>query len=118
MKYLVEMKLANSSRPASPQEGITFMEQFILPTLELCQKLEAERKILAGGATSGPVALSVIENPESVQELDDIVMDLPVWPRMETTVTALSSFEGRMAAVRARLDHLKAQTHNDAGRSV
>ncbi|HMD15632.1 MAG TPA: muconolactone Delta-isomerase family protein [Terriglobales bacterium] len=115
MKYLVQMKLADSSRPASPQEGITFMEQFILPTLELCQKLEAELKILAGGATSGSVALSLIVSAESVQELDDMIMALPVWPRMETTVTALTSFEGRMAAVRARLDHLKAQTQNDAG---
>jgi hypothetical protein len=86
MKYLVQMKLANPSRPATPQEGIIFMEQFILPTLELCKRLEAERKILAGGPASGAVALSLIVSAESSQELDDLIMGLPVWPRMETTL--------------------------------
>jgi muconolactone delta-isomerase len=116
MKYLVQMKLANPSRPATPQEGIIFMEQFILPTLELCKRLEAERKILAGGPASGAVALSLIVSAESSQELDVLIMGLPVWPRMETTVTPLTTFEGRMVSVRARLDHLKDQS--DAERSV
>lgn len=118
MKYLVQMRLANASRPATPQEGITFMEQFIIPTLVLCKKLEAEHRIVAGGATSGSVALSLIVSAESIQELDDLIMGLPVWPRMETTATALTSFDGRIAAVRARLDHFKAQPQKDAGISV
>ena len=118
MKYLVQMKLANPSRPATPQEGIVFIEQFILPTLELCKKLEAERKILAGGPMSGAVALSLIISAESVQELDDLITGLPVWPRMETTVTPLTSFDGRMQSVRARLEPLKAQMQNGAEASA
>jgi len=39
MNYLVQLKLAN--RPANPQEGVAFIEQFILPTLAQCKKLEA-----------------------------------------------------------------------------
>jgi muconolactone delta-isomerase len=112
MNYLVQMRLANSSRPATPQEGIAFIEQFILPTLELCKELEAERKILAGGPMSGAVALSLIISAESIQELDDLITGLPMWPRMETTVTPLTSFDGRMRSVRARLEQLKAQTQN------
>lgn len=114
MKYLVQMKLASSSRPATPQEGIAFIEQIILPTLELCKKLEAEKRIIAGGPVSGSVALSLVVNADSAQEVDDIVTSLPVWPRMETTVTPLNSFEGRMQAVRVRLDELKRQIHNTA----
>jgi len=115
MNYLVHMKLANAGRPGTPQEGIAFIEQFILPTLELCKKLGAEKKILAGGPISGTVALSLIVNAESIQELDDLITSLPVWPRMETTVTPLTSFDGRMLVVRARLEQLKAQLRNDAG---
>lgn len=113
MNYLVQMKLANSSRPATPREGTVFIEQFILPTLELCKRLEAERKILAGGPMSGAVALSLIISAESVQELDDLITGIPAWPRMETTVTPLTSFDGRMQSVRARLEQLKAQMQND-----
>jgi hypothetical protein len=32
MQYLVQMRLASSSRATTPQEGIAFIEQFIFPT--------------------------------------------------------------------------------------
>src|ERR1700691_3458712 len=83
MLYLDQLKLV--SRPDTPQEGIVFIEQFILPTLELCKRLEAEKKIVAGGPLSGAVALSLIVNAESAQELDDLITSLPVLPRMEVT---------------------------------
>ena len=105
MNYLVQLKLA--SRPDTPQEGIVFIEQFILPTLELCKRFEAEKKIIAGGPLSGAIALSLFVSAESVQELDDLITSLPVWPRMETTVTPLTTFDFRMQAVRARLEQLK-----------
>src|SRR5580693_5110088 len=105
MHYLAQLKLV--SRPKSLQEGIVFIEQFILPTLELCKRLEAEKKIVAGGPLSGAVALSLIVNVESVQELDELIASLPVWPRMETTVTPLSTFDVRIQAVRSRLEQLR-----------
>jgi muconolactone delta-isomerase len=114
MNYLVQMKLANSSRPTTSQEGIAFIEQFILPTLELCKKLEAAGTILAGGPASGAVALALIVSAGSPQELDDPITGLPVWPRMETTVTPLNSFDGRMQSLCARLEQIKAQTQAGA----
>jgi hypothetical protein len=80
---------------------------FILPTLELCKRLEAEKQIVAGGPLSGAVALSLIVSAESAQELDDLPTSLPVWPRMETTVAPLSTFDERTQAVRARLEQLR-----------
>jgi len=107
MNYLVQMKLA--ARPATPQEGIVFIEQSILPTLELCKKLEAEKKIVAGGPVSGAIALALMVSAESTQEVDDLLTSLPAWPRMETTVTPLTTFGGRIPTVRTRLEQLKAQ---------
>ena len=105
MNYLVQLKLA--SRPETPQEGSVFIEQFILPTLEMCKRLEAEKKIVAGGPLSGAIALALIVNAKSAEELDGVITSLPVWPRMETTVTPLSTFDVRMQAVRARLEDLR-----------
>jgi muconolactone delta-isomerase len=107
MNYLVQLKLAN--RPATQQEGAVFIEQFILPTLQQCKKLEAERKIVAGGPLSGAIALSLIVSAESAQELDKVVTSLPVWPLMETTITPLSTFDVRMQMVRDRRQELKSQ---------
>jgi muconolactone delta-isomerase len=107
MNYLVQLKLA--SRPDTPQEGIVFIEQFILPTLELCKRLEADKRIVAGGPLGGAIALALIVSAESAEQLDDLITSLPVWPRMETTVTPLSTFDVRMQAVRARIEQLKTQ---------
>jgi len=107
MNFLVQLKLAG--RPANPQEGIVFMEQMVLPTLELCRTLEAERKIVAGGPSNGAIALSLIVSAESGQELDGLISSLPIWPLMETTVTPLSTFDVRAQAVRVRLEKAKAQ---------
>lgn len=105
MNYLVQMELAH--RPTNSQEGVAFIEQSILPTLELCRKLEAEKKIVAGGPLSAAIALSFIVRAESAQELDDLITSLPVWPRMQTIVTPLTTFDGRMQTVRARLAELR-----------
>ncbi|HEX2714361.1 MAG TPA: muconolactone Delta-isomerase family protein [Candidatus Acidoferrales bacterium] len=109
MQYLVEMKLADSGRSRSPEEGLSFIEQFVLPTLEVCKKLQDEKKILAGGPVSGAIALTMVMRAESIQELDELIESLPIWPRMETTVIPLTSFEGRMVAVRQILERLKAK---------
>ena len=107
MQYLVEMRLAAHSRPNTPQEGATFIEGYVFPTLEMCKKLEEEKKILAGGLMSGTIGIALILKAESAQELDGLVSSLPVWPLMETTVTPLTTFDGRIAALRPRLERLK-----------
>ncbi len=37
-----------------------------------------------------------------------VAKHMPIWPRMETTVMTLTSFDGRILAVRTRLERLKA----------
>ena len=110
MQYLVQMRLSSSARPMTPEDGVAFVGQFIFPTLELCKKLQQEKKIAAGGPVSGAVALALIVNAETAQELDDIITSLPVWPRMETEVTPLTTFDARRQSLTARLEALKTQT--------
>jgi len=114
MQYLVQMKLTTSGRPVTPADGAAFIEQVILPTLELCEKLQDEKKIVAGGPVSGAVALALIVNADSARELDDLITSLPVWPRMETDVTPLTTFEGRALTVGQRLEQIRAQVRERA----
>jgi len=102
------MKLADSARSASPQEGMTFIQQLVIPTLDMCRKLEDEKIILAGGPLGGAIAVALVIRAESIQELDELLESLPLWPRMETTVTPLTSFEGRKTSVRKVLERLRA----------
>ncbi len=114
MRYLVQMTLVAPGRPTIASDGPSFIEEFILPTLELCMKMQTEKKIVAGGPMSGAVGLVLLVEAGSAAELDDIVTSLPVWPRMETEVTPLTTFEGRVQVVRSKLEQLKAQAKNAA----
>lgn len=109
MQYLVQLRLRNSANPMSPGDGIGFIEGLILPTLERCKKLQEDKKILAGGPMSGSVALALIVTAGSAQELDDLVTSLPVWPRMETEVIPLTTFDERRHSVLSKLEELKTQ---------
>lgn len=108
MEYLVDMRLADSARSTTVAEGLVFVEQYIQPTLELGEKLTAEHRILAGGPLSGTIGLALIIRAENAKEIDDIVSGLPVWPRMVTTVTPLTTWSGRRNALQSRLDRLRA----------
>jgi hypothetical protein len=57
------MRLANPSRPTTAIEGLAFIEQYIVPTLERCEELQSHDKIIAGGPVSGAVALDLIVKP-------------------------------------------------------
>ena len=85
------------------EEGAVFFGEFIRPTLELCKRLEDEKKILAGGPISGTIGLALVVKADSAKELDDLVTSLPVWPRMETEVTPLTTFEDRALSIQRRL---------------
>jgi len=108
MNYLVQMKLASHSRPSSPQDGIAFIEGYIFPSLEVLKKLQAEKKILAGGPMSGTIGIALIVQAQSAPELDELLMSLPLWPLMETDVTPLTTFDGRIATLRPGVDRLRA----------
>ena len=115
MQYMVQMRLASASRPTTQQDGLIFIEQLVLPTLDLCKKLQDQKKLLAGGPMSGTVGLVLIVNAESARELDDLITALPLWPRMETEVIPLTTFEGRRLAVQPMLERLKTRLQAGQG---
>jgi len=108
MEYLVDMRLADSGRSTTPAEGLTFLEQYILPTLDLCQTLVTQNRILAGGPVSGAIGLAFIIRAETARDIDELVAGLPVWPRMVTTVTPLTTWSERANVLRPRLERLRA----------
>ena len=102
MQYLIQMKIVPPDRPMT-EKGTVFFEKFIHPILELCKKLEDEKKILAGGPISGTTGLALVVKADSAKELDDLVTSLPVWPRIETAITAVTTTEDRALSIQRRL---------------
>jgi muconolactone delta-isomerase len=114
MDYLVTMKLVAASRALTPPEGLDFIENYVLPTLQACAKFRDEGRILAGGPVAGSIELALIVRAESIQQLDEILASLPLWPRMETAVTPVTTFTDREQTVRQRLAGIKARLHASA----
>jgi len=109
MQFLVRLSLSSGARPNTETEGLAFINNYIFPTLERCSELQKEQKIIAGGPESGSVALALIVQAASAAELDEVITSLPVWPRMETTVTLLTTFEDRRRSVDAVLEMVKSR---------
>ena len=49
------------------------------------------------------IGLALVVKADSAKELDDLVTSLPVWPRMETAITPLTTFEDRVLSIERRL---------------
>ena len=101
------MKLATYGRPATREEGAVFVEHYIYLWLELCKKMQEEKRILDGGGLSGAIGIAMIVDAKSALELDGLIENLPMWPRRDTTVTPLTTFDERILAISPRLERLK-----------
>ena len=108
LDYLVEMTFDPFATLLGPQEITAFGERMALPTIEALRGLAESGRILAGGtflAASGFIFIARVSSP---QELDEMMIGLPLFPRARTRVVPLGTFESRGAALRERLDRAKA----------
>jgi Muconolactone delta-isomerase len=112
MLFLIELDHVKSGLPLPPEGGQDFIEKVILPTLARAEQLVVERKIAAGGPVLGRIALRFIVDVESPQEVDRLVIGLPIWPLAESKVTPLVGFDDRRNSVQALLETLKTRTAN------
>jgi hypothetical protein len=105
MQYLV----IGSEGPgfASPEETIEVLEKGVFPTFDALLKLEAEKKIVAGGLPVADRALVFILEASSNDEADQILRDIPAWGVLKWKVTPLQSFEGRANRERDLVEALK-----------
>ena len=109
MLFLVELDAARSGLPTSPEAGEGFIERVIFPTLARAEALASERRIVAGGPVAGQVALRLMIDAGSAEEVDRIVTSLPLWARSETRITPLITFQQRRDHVRALLERHKGE---------
>ncbi len=108
MIYLVTMESVETGEMHPPQQAIQFVEQMVIPSLEALAKMEAEKKILAGGIVAGARAAVFIVQASSNEELSRLLQSLPIWGIVKVDVTPLQSFKDRTNQDRELIEHLKA----------
>ncbi len=107
MLYLVTMESLETGL-LPPQQNAQIIERAIIPGLEAITKLEAEKKVLAGGVFVGARRGVIIVEAASNEELGELLQSLPFWGVMKIDVTPLESMEYRLSLTRKSLERLKA----------
>ena len=108
MRYLVTGEQSIEIGLLPPQQMAQLLEWVILPTVEVAVKLEADKKIAAGGLFAGGRNGVMIVEAASHEELEQLLMSLPAWGLFKWNVTPLVSFKDRLAQTRRLLEQLKA----------
>jgi muconolactone delta-isomerase len=106
MLFLVEMDHVKSGLAHTPESGRAFIEGIIFPTIARAEQLIAEKTIVAGGPVAGRIALRLMVEASSSEEVDLIVSSLPLWPVADTRVTPLITFSDRRNHVKILLEGL------------
>jgi muconolactone delta-isomerase len=109
MIYLVEMDHMKSATPLTKEMRRDFIKEIILPTLALVESYQREGKIIAGGTVTGKIGLRLIMQVEAPQQLERLLMSIPLWLLAEVRVTPISSFAERRENVQLQLELL--ETH-------
>ncbi len=108
MQYLVTTEASTDLGLLPPQQMAQLLEQVITPSIEAIVKLEKEKKILAGGIPVGSRTGVFIVEAASHDELDQLLLSLPLWGLYNFNVTPLESFQARLAQQGPMLERLKA----------
>jgi muconolactone delta-isomerase len=105
MKYLV----SGSDGPgfATPEEALQLLEKVVVPSLDAMNKLQAEKRILAGGLKVGERAFVFVAEAESNEKLDRMLREIPFWGMVRWEVTPLEGFDTRAAEERVMMTRLK-----------
>ncbi len=114
MLFLVEMDYVRSGALPTPENGKFFIENFILPTLSMVEKLISEKNVAAGGPVAGRITLRFMVQAASPQEVDAIVSSIPLWSLAETKVTLLIDASERREHVQRLLESLTQEYNRDS----
>jgi len=114
MLFLAELDHVKSGATLTAEAGRAFIEQVISPTLARAEQLVAEKKILAGGAVVGRIALRFIVEADSSEEVDRLISSFLLWPAADARVTPLITFAERRNHVQGLLEGLTRQSQRQA----
>lgn len=103
MKFLVHFKAHELFPALAPPQLKDTMNNMVFPSLTILQQWESEGRI-SGGIVLGKREGMFMVEAASAAELDAMLLKLPFWGMMETTVTSLVSIAERREQEEALLN--------------
>ena len=106
MKYLVVGDFIDPGPMMPPPQVAQMLETAILPSLDMLAKWETDNRIHGGIFVGDRKGVFVIE-AESNEEVDKMIMSLPMWGLLKWTVSPLHTFAGRAAQDKMNAEKIK-----------
>ncbi len=89
MVFLVRTEYVEVGALMPPEAAVSYVEQVVIPSLEMVAQWEQEGRILAGGTFPGERAGAFIMEADSAEEVGQLLGSLPFWGQMKWDVRAM-----------------------------
>jgi hypothetical protein len=106
MKFLLIGEDIGYGGPVNPMEQAGTLENMYIPSFEILEKWESEKKI-TGGFFAAARAGALIIDALSGEELSKWMTSLPFWGTLNWKVIPLQSFRSGIDNAKAQVDRLK-----------
>ena len=113
MLFLVKGEWVEVGALLPPEAVVAYVEQVVVPSVEMLAQWEQEGTIRAGGTFPGERAGAWVMEADSAEEVGQLLGSLPFWGQMKWEVRALQSLSSTVERERSILE----QTRTGLGQS-
>ncbi len=106
MRFLVSAESVDYGGPVSPKDAVAFLENRVIPSFQMFEKWEKEKKI-TGGGFAGQRAGCFIMEASSAEELSRMLSTLPLWTVTKWDIRSLVSFSSVLVLAKEQANGLK-----------
>jgi muconolactone delta-isomerase len=100
-EYLVKFNV--EAKVPMPEQGMaSFFKEYIEPSFKMFAKLKKEGVILGGGMPPGSKQMWLLLKANDCDQLDSMLLKVPMWPVAQVMVTPLADMEQRYQTVAPR----------------
>lgn len=108
MLFLVRTEYVEVGALMPPEAAVSYVEQVVIPSLEVVAQWEQEGRILAGGTFPGERAGALVMEADSAEEVGQLLGSLPFWGQMKWDVRAMQSLSSVVERERSIVEQTKA----------
>ena len=107
MKFLVIGEDVDYNGPMNPKDLIGRLEMVYIPSFEMLENWEKEKKVVGGFFAAQRAGAVIIEAP-TAEELSRTMTSLPFWGNLKRKVIPLQSFRSGIEDAKRTISSLKA----------
>jgi uncharacterized protein YciI len=108
MLFMVKAEHLDAGPMMPPEALVQYVEQVVIPSVEMLAQWEQEGRIRAGGAFPGERSGAFVMEADSAEEAGQLLGSLPFWGTIKWETRALQSLSSTVERERSILEQTRA----------